>query len=280
MGHRSRLNPRLSAYIQLWGSFNFNTTPLALRCKVVINERPHERGTWTDHGFLGYYVVQAIGHYRNYRCYVPGTRGERVSNAVEFSPHHIDMPFPTPDEALISVLQDLVVVLHCPNPSTPFLAHSNATVAALKELVTIFDQPGTPTSNKLAPPPPRATLPEPPTPQLRLEKPPRVHGPSPPRVPRNLTPDTPTDCHVQNPDLPRWQSLRFLSLEQQRNHIANHVATERKIINDKHQESNNAPPPPDASTQVHLSDENSTYVMPTHFAYAVFDETRGKLLEY
>ena len=75
------------------------------------------------------------------------------------------MPFPNPTEALTSVLQDLVVVLDRPNPRTSFLTHGDTMVAALKELAIIFDQPGTSTSNKLAPPPPRATQPSPPTPQ-------------------------------------------------------------------------------------------------------------------
>ena len=48
----SRLNPRLSAYAQLEGSFNFNATPLApLGTKVVVHETPDARK-----------IMDTIGH--------------------------------------------------------------------------------------------------------------------------------------------------------------------------------------------------------------------------
>jgi hypothetical protein len=89
----SRLNPKLSAYNQLWGNFNFEKTPLAPPgCKIIIHERPQERGTWADHGVTGFYIGPAMHHFRNYQCYIPSTRGERVSNTVEFFPAHVEMP--------------------------------------------------------------------------------------------------------------------------------------------------------------------------------------------
>ena len=40
----SRVNPKLSAYAQVHGHFNFNKTPLApLGCKIVIHDRADER---------------------------------------------------------------------------------------------------------------------------------------------------------------------------------------------------------------------------------------------
>ena len=42
----SRINPKLSAYNQIWGNFNFKTMPLAPpRCRVVVHESPESRGT-------------------------------------------------------------------------------------------------------------------------------------------------------------------------------------------------------------------------------------------
>jgi hypothetical protein len=89
----SHINPRLSAYTQLWGAFNFERTRLAPPgCKVVIHGRPQERGTWADHGVAEFYIGPALHHFRNYYFYVPTTRGERVSNTVDFFPAHVDMP--------------------------------------------------------------------------------------------------------------------------------------------------------------------------------------------
>ena len=53
----SRINPKLSAYMQIWGNFDFNKTPLApIRCKAIIHERLENRGTWDSHGKLAYYI--------------------------------------------------------------------------------------------------------------------------------------------------------------------------------------------------------------------------------
>jgi hypothetical protein len=51
------INPKLSAYSQLFGHFDYNKTPLApLRTKVVIHERPQQRRTFGDHGREGFYI--------------------------------------------------------------------------------------------------------------------------------------------------------------------------------------------------------------------------------
>jgi hypothetical protein len=72
----SRINPKLSAYQQVWGNFDFNKTPLAPPgCKVVVHERAMERGAWACHGIVGYYIGPAMKYYRNYDSYIPDTRG-------------------------------------------------------------------------------------------------------------------------------------------------------------------------------------------------------------
>ena len=55
----SRLNPRLSAYAQLNGSFNFNTLPLAPPAtKVAVYETPSTRRSWSLHRIGGSMWVQ------------------------------------------------------------------------------------------------------------------------------------------------------------------------------------------------------------------------------
>jgi hypothetical protein len=49
----SRINPKLSAYAQLHGAFDFNATPLAPPgIRVLIHEKPHQRKTWWTDGTL------------------------------------------------------------------------------------------------------------------------------------------------------------------------------------------------------------------------------------
>ena len=62
----SRINPNLSAYAQLNGPFNYNSTPLAPPgMKVLIHETPLERGgSWSPHNTEAWYLGPAMHHYR------------------------------------------------------------------------------------------------------------------------------------------------------------------------------------------------------------------------
>ena len=57
MLRRSRINPKLSAYTQLFGMFDYNQTPLApLGTKAFVHERPNQRRTHADHGKIAYVI--------------------------------------------------------------------------------------------------------------------------------------------------------------------------------------------------------------------------------
>jgi hypothetical protein len=71
----SQINPKLLAYQQVWGNFDFNKTPLAPPgCKVVVHERAMERGAWACHGIVGYYIGPAMKHYRSYCIHIQNRR--------------------------------------------------------------------------------------------------------------------------------------------------------------------------------------------------------------
>ena len=73
----SRINQAISAYTQVKGTFDFNKTPLTpAGCKVIVHNRRMERASWADRGTVGYFVDRAPQHYRNYKCYIPSTKGE------------------------------------------------------------------------------------------------------------------------------------------------------------------------------------------------------------
>jgi hypothetical protein len=134
--------------------FNFERTPLAPPgCKVVIHERPQEQGTWADHGVAGFYIGPALHHFRNYYCYIPTTRGERVSNTVEFFPAHVDMPATSSEDRLAQVTQDLIAVLKQPHPKTLFLHQGNQTSNAMRQLTTIFRPPQRNATHDMVPSP-------------------------------------------------------------------------------------------------------------------------------
>ena len=71
----SRLNPKISAYMQLYGIFDFNKTSIApTGCKIIIHDRTNERPIWAKYGFRGFYVRPAFHHYRNCVCYMSETK--------------------------------------------------------------------------------------------------------------------------------------------------------------------------------------------------------------
>jgi hypothetical protein len=52
---KSRINPRMSAYAQLNGHFDFNRTPLAPPdTRIIAHEKPDQRVSWGAHGLDGY----------------------------------------------------------------------------------------------------------------------------------------------------------------------------------------------------------------------------------
>ena len=132
----SRINPKLSAYQQIWGEFDYNTTTLAPPgCLAVIYDAPEDRPTWSNHGTIGYYTGPAEYHYRNYRIYIPTTRGTRIGSTVDFFPKHVQMPSTSSEDQLAIVLGDLTEVLAThPKPRAPFEEFGNETNDEIRKL--------------------------------------------------------------------------------------------------------------------------------------------------
>ena len=62
--HTSNIEPKHSAYSQCFGSFNYNSTPLAPpgTC-VMVHEKPTIRASWGVHAKEGFYTGPAMKHY-------------------------------------------------------------------------------------------------------------------------------------------------------------------------------------------------------------------------
>jgi hypothetical protein len=71
---QQRINPKLSAYAQLNGPFDFNRTPVApLGARVIFHEKPQQRRTWAPHGIDGFYLGPEMEHYRCHQIYCSST---------------------------------------------------------------------------------------------------------------------------------------------------------------------------------------------------------------
>ena len=89
----SRVNPKLSAYAQVHGLFDYNRTPMAPPGTFVLgHEKPAKRGTWSPHAVEAWYIGPALESYHCYKVWVIKTRGTRIMDTVQWFPHHVKMP--------------------------------------------------------------------------------------------------------------------------------------------------------------------------------------------
>ena len=112
------VNPRLSLYAYLFGTFDFNKTPLApAGTKVIVHKKPKQQNSWDYHGVEGWYIGPSLNHYRCVRCYLPPTGGVRNVDTVQFFPKHVKFPKVTTEDMLLQSATDILTVLQTPPPS-------------------------------------------------------------------------------------------------------------------------------------------------------------------
>jgi hypothetical protein len=135
----SRLNPKLSAYAQVHGAFDFNRTPLAPPgTKVLVHEKPEVRGTWSPHAVEGWYVGPASNHYRCYKVWIKETTAERIADTLTWLPLHVKMPGATPTDAAAAAARDLIAALVDTATPSPLSPMADSQRQALYQLADIF----------------------------------------------------------------------------------------------------------------------------------------------
>ena len=150
----SRLNPKLSAYSQVHGHYNYSVNPIAPPgMRVLVHDLPKNRKSWAPHASDCFYIGPALDHYRCYRILNPRTNATRVSETVRWTPHNtITVPTPTPDELLRSSIHDLVTCIRATSPQQ--LPHLNATShSIIRHLQQLFMQPPRVVMPAVQPPP-------------------------------------------------------------------------------------------------------------------------------
>jgi hypothetical protein len=109
----SRVAPHLSAWEQMHGAYDFNTTPAAPPGMLMaVHEVAPIRETWGPHAVQGFYIGPAFKHYRCYTCWIPATQKTRIADCIEWFPRCISMPSATPLEEVAAAATDLVSALN------------------------------------------------------------------------------------------------------------------------------------------------------------------------
>ena len=105
---KSRINPKISAFEQMYGPHDYDTHLFAiLGCAVELHVTPKSRRTWEAHTKTGYYLGAAWDHYRCHRVWVKDTRSERIGQTVFFKHKYITQPAVTTAGALLRTGEDI-----------------------------------------------------------------------------------------------------------------------------------------------------------------------------
>ncbi len=182
---KSRINPKLSAYAQLLGHFDFNKTPMAPPgCELIAFVPPAQRPSWGYHGQKAWYTRPAMQHYRCVHAINASTGRETTVETMQFLPHNFRVPSMTPIQLATATAQKLIEILR--QPTKAFTSRPNE-VEALSKLADIFA-----TMSQ------RADLET--LPRVPPETGPQTISPAPPRVlpPNPTSQDNPQAGHAQH----------------------------------------------------------------------------------
>jgi hypothetical protein len=137
MLHFSLRNPMKSANQEVYGRFDFNTTPLAPPgTKALIYDDSGSQTSWAPHATDGFYVGPASAHYQCLRFYIPATRRFRFSNTWCLYPAHCQVPVTSQHDLSIVVTADLLKVFGGSVPKTS--ANKIKHIRAIQELTAIM----------------------------------------------------------------------------------------------------------------------------------------------
>jgi hypothetical protein len=131
----ARMLKTVSAYTYLYGQHDCNSNPFTpLECKVEAHIVPEIQETWAPHTASGYYIGNAMEHYRCHNVYISNTKSTRVCSSVFFKHKYLTMPTLTPSDALLKAADILTDAI------TGVLPVSTITDDAITALLKIFKQ--------------------------------------------------------------------------------------------------------------------------------------------
>jgi hypothetical protein len=104
----SRINPSISAYEALNGSYDWNQYPLApLGCKAIVYKDGDTRGSWASRGVNDWYLGPPKDHYRCTLYYIPETRAYQILGSTELFPQHCQLPNLSADQHFCALTNKL-----------------------------------------------------------------------------------------------------------------------------------------------------------------------------
>jgi Reverse transcriptase (RNA-dependent DNA polymerase) len=148
----SRMNPKLSAWEQLNGRYDFNRLPIAPPgIKVLAHAKTNTRASWATNAFGAWYIGPAFNHYRCHKVWAIRSRESRIVDQVVWFPPR---PFPklTSADLLRATIEDLMTLLLNP-PTETYIGNMEETQrGALIKFTDVLHNPAkTTVTSKLQP---------------------------------------------------------------------------------------------------------------------------------
>jgi len=129
----SRINPKLSAWAQVNGQFDYNRTPLAPPgTRVLVHEKPSARDSWSPHSVDGWYIGPALESYRCFKVWIWDSR------TLEWFPSKVTLPLASSIDLIIAAANDIVHALNHPSAGSPLAPLANSEVETLRNVAEIL----------------------------------------------------------------------------------------------------------------------------------------------
>ena len=135
----SCINPKLSAYHQVFDLFDFNSTAIApLGTQAIIYKPKSQRkSTLASHGSYGWCTGPAIHLYRKCQIYVPATRGTHIGKTVQFLSTTFIMSTTFSADKVIILVEELIHKIENSAPASAFTDIGTITNSALYPFLPI-----------------------------------------------------------------------------------------------------------------------------------------------
>ena len=109
--HQSHINPKLKAWGQIHGKYDFNRTPIAPPgIHVKAHAWPTQQQTWVPHTFNAWYIGPTMEHYRCFTVWAIQSRQARVVNQLMWFPRQ-NFPCLNNINLLHATIEDAMVLL-------------------------------------------------------------------------------------------------------------------------------------------------------------------------
>lgn len=123
--HPYKPNPNISTYAGLHGgAHDFRANPIGpAGAKILIHDKPNNRGSWAPHGVAGFYLGPAIKHYRCFTVWSSATNAVRINDTLAWFLDNLQLPSPSVHDLLIAAIHDLTTAIHTITRAHPAFHH-------------------------------------------------------------------------------------------------------------------------------------------------------------